>query len=149
MDPCSYSNYDFIRTTAMAFDWSINFEKKVIGGSVEIECKIIKDGAKELILDSQHLKIEKIKIDGITCEFKYGEAMKSKALGKPLIIQIQNTYKISEILKVEIFYETTENCTALQWLTNQQTIGGIHPYLFSQCKFYKNRIFLHSVKNTD
>merc|ERR1711953_994423 len=35
---------------------------------------------------------------------------------------------------IQINYTTTENCTALQWLTPAQTCGGTHPYLFSQCQ---------------
>lgn len=36
--------------------------------------------------------------------------------------------------KIEIMYETSPDATALQWLTAEQTVGGVHPYLFSQCQ---------------
>lgn len=36
--------------------------------------------------------------------------------------------------KIEIKYETSPDATALQWLTAEQTAGGVHPYLFSQCQ---------------
>lgn len=37
-------------------------------------------------------------------------------------------------IKIQINYETSPDATALQWLTAEQTAGGVHPYLFSQCQ---------------
>ena len=37
-------------------------------------------------------------------------------------------------VKIKINYETTPNCTALQWLSPSQTAGKTHPYMFSQCQ---------------
>ena len=34
----------------------------------------------------------------------------------------------------KITLDTTENCTALQWLTPEQTSNKKHPYMFSQCQ---------------
>lgn len=35
---------------------------------------------------------------------------------------------------MRITYETSKTATALQWLTPEQTLGKVHPYLFSQCQ---------------
>jgi len=35
---------------------------------------------------------------------------------------------------LEISLATTDKCTALQWMTPQQTGNGRHPYMFSQCQ---------------
>lgn len=35
---------------------------------------------------------------------------------------------------IRITYETSKTATALQWLTPEQTLGKVHPYLFSQCQ---------------
>ena len=37
-------------------------------------------------------------------------------------------------VKIKINYETTQNCTALQWLSPSQTAEKTHPYMFSQCQ---------------
>ena len=37
-------------------------------------------------------------------------------------------------IKLKIDYETSSNCTALQWLDPEQTAGKRQPYVFSQCQ---------------
>ena len=43
---------------------------------------------------------------------------------------------------IRINYETTENCSAAQWLTPEQTVGKVHPYLFTQCQAIHARSLL-------
>lgn len=40
----------------------------------------------------------------------------------------------NETTEIQIDYETTEKCTAIQWLEPSQTAGKVHPYLFTQCQ---------------
>lgn len=35
---------------------------------------------------------------------------------------------------IAVRYATTESCSAAQWLAPEQTLGGQHPYLFTQCQ---------------
>jgi leukotriene-A4 hydrolase len=35
---------------------------------------------------------------------------------------------------IRITYETSKTASALQWLTPEQTLGKVYPYLFSQCQ---------------
>ena len=35
---------------------------------------------------------------------------------------------------VAITYRTSPGSTAVQWLRPEQTAGGVHPYLFTQCQ---------------
>jgi len=59
-----------------------------------------------------------------------------------LILKIINTSTsyICYRCKIEIGYKTSPDSTALQWLTAEQTAGGIHPYLFSQCEVKYKKI---------
>ena len=43
MDPCSFTNSDVFRTESVHFDWTIDFEKKAIIGSVALKCNVIQD----------------------------------------------------------------------------------------------------------
>ncbi|EFN80896.1 Leukotriene A-4 hydrolase [Harpegnathos saltator] len=58
--------------------------------------------------------------------------------GNKLVIQLPETaiafIDNNKKYKIEIKYETSPDATALQWLTAEQTAGGVHPYLFSQCQ---------------
>lgn len=50
----------------------------------------------------------------------------------------------SAISKIDVLinYETSNNASALQWLSPEQTLGKIHPYLYSQCQAIHARSIL-------
>ena len=125
-----FSTLDQFQTKSVHFDWNIDFDKKQITGSVTLSCHI-QDGTTQYILDTRELNVESVEICGEKVEFKFGDrGAKCEALGVPLII-LPGENKGTEIC---IKYNTTEKCSALQWLTKEQTCGGKHPYLFSQCQ---------------
>ena len=136
MDPCSFSNSDVFVTKSIHFDWSIDFEQKQITGAVSLTCALLKDSPSEFILDTRALSIQSVTVGGEKCEFKYGSrGKKCEALGLPLHVLLPTSVPAagSEVV-MTINYSTTDNCSALQWLTKEQTCGGKHPYLFSQCQ---------------
>jgi leukotriene-A4 hydrolase len=57
---------------------------------------------------------------------------KVEAFGSPLSITLPSV--VSDSLKVRIFYETSPEASAIQWLGAEQTKGKKHPYLFTQCQ---------------
>jgi len=132
MDPCSFTNSDVFRTKSIHFEWDIDFDKKQIAGVVSLSCDIAKS-TTEVILDTRELSVQSVSVGGQNCAFKIGDrGSKCEALGKPLIITFANA--LEGAVTIDIRYNTTEKCSALQWLTKEQTCGGNHPYLFSQCQ---------------
>ncbi|CAG5085510.1 Oidioi.mRNA.OKI2018_I69.PAR.g10912.t1.cds [Oikopleura dioica] len=137
-DPCCFSDITKIRTKSIHFDWTIDYSLKQVKGSAELTCDVLEEGLCTFMLDTRELDVQKVLIEGNEMKFSFGQAGqngKSEALGKPLIIVLPDVPPPKgEDLVVKIFYNTTEKCSALQWLTKEQTAGGEHPYMFSQCQ---------------
>lgn len=53
-------------------------------------------------------------------------------LGSALYIPLPKTYPVHSSLSLKVTYSTTKECSALGWLTAEQTTGKKHPYLYSQ-----------------
>lgn len=125
-DPHSYSNHHEVVTTHMNLDLNVNFDQKLIQGkaSLVIENKTQTDS---LILDTYELNIEKVTLGEVENETEYYLGKKDSVLGSPLIIKIHPETKI-----INVYYSTSDNATALQWLKPEQTADGNHPFLFTQ-----------------
>lgn len=54
--------------------------------------------------------------------------------GAPLTIEFARAFSKGEECKIKITYNTTKECSAVQWLEPSQTVGKVHPYLFTQCQ---------------
>ncbi len=86
-----------------------------------------KTHTKQLVLDTKDLFIEKIELDGKDqpTEFKLGDSI--QYLGKALTIKIKPDTK-----KVRVYYRTSPEAAAIQWLDAAQTSGGKYPFMFTQ-----------------
>jgi len=125
LDAHSYSNVDQVHSTHIHLDLSVDFERRVISGSIVHDISNT-SGTDKMILDVRALNIQKIILDGKNeTKFKIGE--EDELLGSPLTVDIKSATRT-----MEIFYETTAESEALQWLNPQQTAGKKHPYLFTQ-----------------
>src|SRR6266480_172643 len=83
--------------------------------------------------DSSYLDIQDIKVDGKAAQWEF--APRVEALGSPLTVSLlpEPSDRDQEI-DMDISLSTTKDCTALQWLTANQTSNKRHPYMFSQCQ---------------
>ena len=125
VDAHSFSNPSDIAIDHMHLDLSVDFAKKVLSGSVRLDLNR-KTKAEVLHLDSRQLNIEKILLDDGS-EAKYLLSEDVEYFGQDLAINLKKKTK-----SITIFYKTSPNAEALQWLKPEQTAGGKHPYLFSQ-----------------
>lgn len=122
-DEHSFSNVDKVYSTSLFLDITIDFDKKQLNGSANYD--IVNKGADTAIFDSKYLNIQKVLVDDQ--EVKFAMGTEDELLGSPIFIPITKEAK-----KISIFYNTTDKCEALQWLSPAQTAGKKHPYLFTQ-----------------
>lgn len=108
----------------LALDIAVDFKTKTIKGKATCLVQNLTKTNK-LFLDTKDLKIEKVELRGYPTTFKIGE--EKPFLGKALEIDIYPTTD-----SVTIYYETSPNAEALQWLSAQQTAAKKYPFLFTQ-----------------
>ena len=124
-DAHSYANFNDVRIKHLKLDLKVDFSEKILDGKVDISIKNYTK-AKQLILDSKDLTIHKVLLeDSIETSFSLGE--KSEVFGQPLTVEVEPSTKV-----VSVYYTTSPDAEALQWLTPEQTLGKVHPFLFSQ-----------------
>ena len=107
-------------------DIKVDFEKQAISGKASWQIDNLSKGT-EIIFDENSLSITKVTLGDVEKEtqFKLGDPIKFH--GRPLHITIgPNT------TKVNIYYNTSKDAVALQWLNPQQTADKKKPFLFSQ-----------------
>jgi leukotriene-A4 hydrolase len=126
----SWANPEFACVRHVNLDLKVNFEQRIVQGTVVLTIEQLRRDAKQLVLDSRALQIDKTEVspDGV----KYQEARFSMGkadaiLGTPLRIEIAPDTKL-----VRIRYSTSPGATALQWLTPAQTSGKRLPFLYTQ-----------------
>lgn len=132
-DPNTLSNYhNFVtRHTSATFD--IDFEKKILRGGVVLTLQSLTDKeSNQILLDTSFLDIEDVKVNGEKADWIIG--FRVEPYGTPLAIRLKEGVANGENIEVAITLQTTERCTALQWMTKAQTSNKKHPYMFSQCQ---------------
>ncbi|HSE39566.1 MAG TPA: M1 family metallopeptidase, partial [Acidobacteriota bacterium] len=98
-----------------------------------------KTGANKLFLDTRDLKITKVTLDGDQTPAKFRLGEKVKYLGQPLEIDIEPSTK-----SVTIYYSTSPDAAAVQWLDPPQTADHKKPFLFTQSQAILARTWVPS-----
>ena len=131
-DPNSLSNYGEWLTRHTTTKFNIDFDRKCLAGSVRLllESQTAAE-SKEIILDSSFVSVSNIAVNALPAKWEMKPRV--EPFGAPLHIEVPEGLPRGEALHLDIDVETTEKCTALQWLTQAQA-GGKHPYVFSQCQ---------------
>jgi len=124
VDKHSFSEPHNVRTTHLDLDVKVDFETERISGIANYTIENL-TGSRELVLDANGLRIDKVTSAGKDCKFSL--SAQDSILGKALIITIEKDAK-----QVAIHYQSAPNAKALQWLNPKQTAGKTHPFLFTQ-----------------
>lgn len=125
-DPNSASNFNDFQTKHLSLDWNVDFNGSVIQGRAKLSIKTLNSSAPQIKLDGLGLDVKSVSYDGNPLSFvvtkdKFGDVLSIPA-------------PRSESFDLVIDYETTDKCSAVQWLKPEQTSGGKYPYLFTQCQ---------------
>ncbi|KAJ7630308.1 peptidase family M1-domain-containing protein [Roridomyces roridus] len=132
LDPTTQSNYKQIASQHVVFDWSVDFDAQVLSGSATHRMIVLADGVDEAIFDTGDLEISGAQVNGSDVPFDVKP--KHEVMGSALHVSLPKGLQSGKSVQVAVFYKTTKDCTALQWLDKEQTQGKSHPYLFSQCQ---------------
>ncbi|WP_256646115.1 M1 family metallopeptidase [Thermomonas paludicola] len=130
VDEHSYAQPDKVRTTDLALDLAVDFDKKTIGGTATYSLDWIDKGATQLVLDTRDLHVEKAEglgADGQWSPLKFALSDKDKVLGSALTIETPQ-----RPAKVRVTYATSPAASGLQWLEPSMTEGKRQPFMFSQ-----------------
>ncbi|KAI9796629.1 MAG: hypothetical protein M1833_006069 [Piccolia ochrophora] len=132
-DPNTLSNYNNFTTTHTKTNLKIDFEKRNLSGNVTLMLRSITNSeAKEIVLDTSHLDIEQVFINGKDVDWRL--LPRFEPYGSALTIKLDEGVPKGQEIEAKIAVSTTLQCTALQWLTPAQTSNKKHPYMFSQCQ---------------
>lgn len=112
--------------THLDWDAQVDFDKKIITAKASLKIKTYAE-ATALTLDIKDLQIDRVTL-GIEEEIaNFNVGNEKPHMGRPLIINIEENTEV-----VHVYYKTSPNAEALQWLTPVQTAGKTAPFLFTQ-----------------
>jgi leukotriene-A4 hydrolase len=126
LDPHSHADSGQPRARHLRLHLSVDFEARQIEGTAALELEAPSGGP--LDLDSKELEVlEATTASGTPVPFDLGPD--EPILGRRLRLSLPEGTR-----EVRLHYRTSEEAPALQWLCPEQTAGGSHPFLFSQCQ---------------
>lgn len=125
IDLHSYSNYSDVFTEHLHLDFDVNFDNKTIYGIARHQ--ISEHDCDSMIFDIKYLEIIKVTLDQDEIETSYVIGEHDSLLGQPLSVDIKDDTKF-----VNIYYQTTEECEAIDWLPAELTSGKKYPFLYTQ-----------------
>jgi leukotriene-A4 hydrolase len=128
VDPHSFAKTNDAVVKHLSLTANVDFDKKVISG-IAIWNFENKSGTNEILFDTRDLQIEKVLLDNQTpAKFVLKDTIAGQAfLGRGLKIDI-----LPETKSVAIYYTTSPQAAALQWLGAEQTRDKQYPFLFTQ-----------------
>ena len=122
----SFSNPAEAVAKHLDLDIKVDFDTQTISGKAFWQIENTAKG-NEIIFDENTLNITKVTLGEEEKETKFELGKEVEFHGKPLHITIEPT-----TTKVNIYYNTTKESIALQWLKPEQTADKKKPFLFSQ-----------------
>jgi len=129
-DESSYAEPDKVVVKDVALDLKLDFDARQIGGTATYTLEWKDKAAKQLVLDTRELSVEKVEAigaDGTASPLQFVLAPADKVFGSKLSIDAP-----AQPAKVQITYHTAPTASGLQWLEPSMTEGKKLPFMFSQ-----------------
>jgi leukotriene-A4 hydrolase len=139
-DPHSFAQPDKVTVNALVLDLDVSFEKHQLAGSAELMLDWHDAAARELVLDTRDLSIEKVEREdesGGWRETAFTLDKPDPMLGAALRIALKR-----QSAKVRIVYKSSPDAFGLQWLDPAQTAGKRQPFMFSQSESINARSWI-------
>ncbi|MEO5962881.1 MAG: M1 family aminopeptidase/hydrolase, partial [Thermomonas sp.] len=130
IDQHSYAEADKVRTTDLALDLAVDFDKKQLTGTATYALDWLDKDAKQLVLDTRDISVQKAEglgADGTWAPLEFALAGKDPILGSKLSIDAP-----AQPAKIRVTYATSPEASGLQWLEPSMTEGKQGPFMFSQ-----------------
>lgn len=138
-------------------DLSIDLKKHILKGTVVHKFRFTSSNVKRIVLDTRDITIYKVynkddpnKIyDYKIYPFNYITDMTNQQL----VINLGSSFSYGNELNMTIEYEADKGATAVNWVTPEQTFGGKHEFMYTQCEAIQCRSIIPiqdspSVKST-
>jgi len=141
VEKTSFANFSKAFTPHMDLSLDVLFDRGVVKGVVDYHVERSgENAAAPLVLDTNVLAIKGVYalsakgVQGAAVPYELGQA--HKVYGQALTIHMDATTP-----RVRVEFETTAQCSALQFLTPAQTASKTQPFLFSQSQAIHARTF--------
>lgn len=118
-------------------EWIVDWKNKTIGGTAQ-HTMIAKKPTSVAVFDSSYLTIKSVATASGT-PLTFNLPPRHKVMGSALSVDLPHELQEGEKIELVIEYETTAECTALGWLTAEQTASKLYPFVYSQCQVCRIR----------
>jgi leukotriene-A4 hydrolase len=128
LDENSYAEPQRVKITDLALDLTVDFDRKELAGSATYTLDWLDKSARQLVLDTRDLNIDKIEGAGAQWQpLQFALAPRDDKYGSKLTIQTPQQDQ-----RVRVTYRTSPQASGLQWLEPGMTEGKQLPFMFSQ-----------------
>ena len=144
-DPSSQSNPAEARVVHADLALCVDFGSRRVVGTAALRVRAEVAGVQQLRLDTRDLRIssatwQSASSDAAPAAFSVADA--HPTLGACLTVALPPGLAAGATGVVTLAFATSPDSSACQWLTPEQTAGGQHPYLFTQCQAIHARSLL-------
>ncbi len=124
-DPHSYADLSQGRISHINLYIQTNFETHVL--KIRADYQLTEPVSGSLFLDTSQIDIESAHTNGQAIQYELDN--RDELLGERLHLK-----DLQNVSSFTLTFATSPDARALQWLPGIQTVGGGHPFLFSQCQ---------------